>query len=107
MGIDISRLAVVVSANTSPLATGLAAGASHVDGFVAHVDAAGSQIGGVFARMAGLAAGVLGGLSFGQGFKLAAEFEQTSVAMEVMLGSAEKAQGVLKEMKSFAASTPF
>lgn len=39
--------------------------------------------------------------------RLAAELEQTSTAFEVLLGSAESAETMLKQLKDFAASTPF
>lgn len=37
----------------------------------------------------------------------AADFEQTTLAFEVMLGSAQKADKMLSEIRQFAASTPF
>lgn len=39
--------------------------------------------------------------------KLAADMEQTTVAFEVMTGSAENAKKLLESLKTFAASTPF
>lgn len=39
--------------------------------------------------------------------KSAADFEQTRIGMEAMLGSAEAAQKVLGELSKFAAATPF
>jgi hypothetical protein len=41
------------------------------------------------------------------GIKGAADFEQTRISMETMLGSAEKAGSILKDISSFAAATPF
>lgn len=52
---------------------------------------------------AGLAAGALGLASI----KMAGDMEQAGVAFSVMLGSAEKAQTVLGDLKTFAAETPF
>lgn len=54
---------------------------------------------------ASLAAGGLAAVAWP--LKLAADMEQTSVAFEVMTGSAESAKKLLDELKSFAASTPF
>lgn len=49
---------------------------------------------------------VLGpGITFG--VKLAAEAEQSQIAFDVMLGSAEKAKAVLGDIRNFAAATPF
>lgn len=39
--------------------------------------------------------------------KSAADFEKNKVALEVMLGSAEKAKDLLKEIEEFSATTPF
>jgi tape measure domain-containing protein len=68
-------------------------------------------LGGKLLEMTGIGAAVGAGLGaiagLGEGFRLAAEFEQTTVAMEVMLGSADKAKQVLGDLKKFAASTPF
>jgi tape measure domain-containing protein len=57
----------------------------------------GAAIGGAFAAIGGI----------GKGFKLAAEMEQAQVAMETMLGSADAAKVVLKDLTDFAAATPF
>jgi tape measure domain-containing protein len=45
--------------------------------------------------------------ALGGGIKLAADYEQASVAFTVMLGSAEKAKDTLKALSDFAAATPF
>lgn len=50
-----------------------------------------------------LGSGGLGGFLL----KLGGEFEQTEVAFETMLGSAEKAKTVLNDLFQFAAKTPF
>lgn len=57
----------------------------------------------MFAVALGAAVIAVGGLAV----KAAAEFEQTEVAMTTMLGSAEKAQQLLKDLTDFAAKTPF
>ena len=63
---------------------------------------------GTVLKFTGIGAAIGAGLGaiagIGEGFKLAADFEQTSVAMETMLGSAEKAKQVLGDLKQFAAS---
>lgn len=48
-----------------------------------------------------------GMIGIGFGVKLAAEAETAKVGFSTMLGSAEKAQILLNQLKSFAASTPF
>lgn len=41
------------------------------------------------------------------GLKTAGEFEQSSIAFEVMLGSAEKAKNIMEDLTEFSAKTPF
>lgn len=60
---------------------------------------------GVGQKIADVALGAL--KSLGEGFNLAANFEQAQVALETMLGSGEKAKTLLKELSDFAAATPF
>ena len=64
------------------------------------------------AKMLGLgvgitAIGIAGGMAVGGLLKMAGEFEQTKIAFTTMLGSAEKAEALLKELADFAARTPF
>lgn len=49
----------------------------------------------------------VGGLSLGGFFKVVGDFEQTEVAFETMLGSAEQAKKTLGELQRFAKTTPF
>lgn len=69
------------------------------------------RIGGSFRNMAAIAATALGGIGLAQVGKaaigVAADFQQTSIAFTTMLGSGEKAGAFLKDLKGFAASTPF
>ncbi len=55
----------------------------------------------------GTATGVAGVALGGFGLKVAADFQQTRIAFEGILGSAEKAQGFLDKLRDFAAKTPF
>lgn len=56
---------------------------------------------------------VLGGVGAGMIFAgkkaadLASEYQQNSIALETMLGSTEKARGLLKDITTFAKKTPF
>lgn len=56
-----------------------------------------------------LALSALTAIASGVGFgvKLAAEAEQTQVAFETMLGSADKARSLIGDIRSFAIETPF
>lgn len=62
-------------------------------------------IGGFAAVPALVGAGLIGtGVA---AVKLAADLEQTTVAFEVMLGSADRAKSLLGDIRDFAAATPF
>jgi tape measure domain-containing protein len=66
-----------------------------------------SNVGGMIAQMtAMLGIGTALG-SIGWGIKLAADAEQTQIAFEVMLGSAEKARTILGDLKGYADKSPF
>jgi len=53
------------------------------------------------------AVGVAGGFAVGGLLKMAGQFEQTEIAFTTMLGSAETANKLLKELADFAKKTPF
>jgi tape measure domain-containing protein len=55
----------------------------------------------------GIAVGAVGALVGGVFLKQAGQFEQSQIAFETMLGSAERGQALLKDITTFAAKTPF
>src|SRR5690606_10923919 len=57
-------------------------------------------------RWAAVATAALTGLS-AAGVKLAADFEQSQIALETLLGSADKAERPLREPEVYARKTPF
>lgn len=59
------------------------------------------------AKTAGIALGVAFGAAGTYGVKVAADFQQTRIAFEGILGSAEEADKRLTELQRFAAKTPF
>lgn len=65
-----------------------------------------STVIGSLAKVATLGAGGLAALG-GYGLKAAGDFQQTRIAFEGLLGSAETADTFLKQMRDFAAKTPF
>lgn len=73
-------------------------------GFGSRVGSIGSSLAGVGAAAGGVFASL--GAAVLYPTKLAAGLEQTTVAFTTMLGSAEKANTLLGELKQFAASTP-
>lgn len=66
-----------------------------------------SGIGAAAAAAGLLAVGAAMGTVATQSVKLAGELEQNKVAFTTMLGSADKADAMLRELATFAASTPF
>lgn len=68
-----------------------------------------NKINGIKGGLLGIVAGAAGAAAGIAGFalKAAGEFEQSSIAFETMLGSAEKAQALLEDITTFAAQTPF
>ncbi len=60
-----------------------------------------------FGRIATLSVTVPLAAAAAGAIKLAADLEQTSAKFETLLGSASRAQAMLKELRSFANSTPF
>jgi tape measure domain-containing protein len=89
---------------TGPLSTaGTAAGDSAARNFGSRFTSSMARIG----RNAGIAlAGGLGTAGF-FGVKIAADFEQTRIAFEGILGDVEEANSLLKDLRDFAAKTPF
>lgn len=67
-----------------------------------------TSLGGAFAGFGAATTAVFGGLAGALAFptQLAAGLETTTAQFETMLGSGEKAQAMLRELKAFAASTP-
>lgn len=87
-------------------AIGSQAGDEAGRGFSGRFGSALSGLGALAAKAAtGIAAG--GALAAGFGLKIAASNEQAEISFTTMLGSGEKAQGFLKQLQQFAATTPF
>lgn len=86
------------------VSAGLVAIERKMKGFAAGIGGVGRGLVGVGAAAVGVFGGLAGALAFPT--QLAANLETTTVAFETMLGSAEKAQSLLGELRDFAASTP-
>ena len=97
MADTISRLAVHLGLDTTKLRTGVGEATGIISGL-------GGKLMGAFAAVTG---GLTAGGIAGFGVKLAAEMEQASVAFEVMIGDARRAQSLLADLKKFADVTPF
>lgn len=108
----ISTLSVALTADTSPFKKKMQDAGGDVRGLRGIVATAGRDIASTFASIGLAAEGMRTVVSaiksvVGTPLTLAASAEQTAVAFEVLLGSAQSAQTVLNEIKEFAASTPF
>lgn len=104
---QISKLAVILTGNIAGFSAAMKKAGADVAGFSSQVESAGSRFASFTAGLLGIvgAAGSLAGL--GTGLKLAADYEQATVAMGTMLGSTEKAKALLENLSQFAAETPF
>ena len=108
MGKTISNLSVGLFGDVTHFATAFGKNAvGSVKSFAGSLISAGGTLLKFTGATAAISASIAAISGLSEGFKLAANFEQTSVAMETMLGSADKAQQVLGDLKKFAASTPF
>lgn len=111
----IGELAVNVVATTSGLTRNLKRASSKVKTFVQQMDGAASKSMRRFTSLVSGGALALGGLvgvtsaagALTFGVQLAAEAEKAEVAFTTLLGSADTAKTVLKDLTDFAASTPF
>lgn len=101
---DVKYTLILRDQMTAQLAKAQAA----TKGFNSYVTAGGNQLANMFSK-GNIAMGVMaGGVALvGKAIKEAMDFEQTQVQMEVMLGSADKANKLLKDIETFAAVTPF
>lgn len=97
-----------MSVGTTGLKKGLASASDAISSFKGSVT---SSVGSAMAGFATLGLAIngikatLGALA--TPLSLAADTEQTAVSFKVLLGSAEKAETVMADLKKFAASTPF
>jgi tape measure domain-containing protein len=80
-------------------AAGTDAGDSFVKGFTGKLS--------TIAKVGAVGLAGIGAAAAGFGIKIAGQNEQAQISFETMLGSAEKAQSFLTDMKKFAATTPF
>lgn len=99
------NLFVKIGAKTGDLARGLEKASSRVQRF-------GSRVDGFLKPLRNIAFGVAGMVgAIGAGVfalaKMGGQMEQTQIAMEIMLGSAERAKQLMGELRQFADVTPF
>ena len=110
MGVSIGKYHITLEADGSRFTTAMGRAGGSVRGLTNIAERAGAYVNRLTGRIASLAS-VAGGLSaigsIGLGVRLAADAEQSRVALTVLTGSAEKAAQVFDRVNAFAASTPF
>jgi len=97
-GIRAGRAFVELGAHDAPLAQVLRRAQARLQTF-------GAQLAGIGGALLGAGGAGLAALAWP--LKLAANMEQTKIAFEVMLGSADKAADMLGKLQTMAAKTPF
>ncbi len=101
----MKSLIVVVGAKTEGFKKGIEKSAEALKSFEKRVEYTQKLAKGLIAGFAAVSAATVGlGI---KSVQLAGKVEQTEVAFTTMLGSAEKAQEMLKGVQQFAATTPF
>ena len=92
----IGDLVVNLTANTQKLAKGLKGAGRQVAGFASRATAKIATVGAAFA-----------GLAIGKSVRDFAALENLTIQLKVMLGSLEKAESLMSQMRAFGAQTPF
>ncbi len=99
MGIELAKAFVTVSANSKPLMADLKGLKTSVANEVRGIGIAATAV------MSGFS--LLGFGFLKSGLLLVGQLEQTKISFETMLGSADRAKTLLKDLVDFAAKTPF
>jgi len=99
MGIELAKAFVRIRGDSRGLKGDLKSVRAEVTNELRNISIVAAGILGTFATAG---AGIIAG-----GFRLAAQFEQTTIAFSTILGSADLAKKKLDELASFAARTPF
>lgn len=111
---------IVLSANSANFSAGMSKARSEVSDFNRSADSASSAAGGLTSVLSSgistiatwgaaiAAAGAAAGVGLvGYGVKLASDYEQATITLSTMLGSADRAKELLKDLSKTAAATPF
>lgn len=99
MAVTVANLGVSLTARTKGFSKGMKRAEKSLNRFVGRLGTFGVRMGAVTAAATGA------GIAYG--VKLASDLEQSRVAFTTMMGSAEAANKVLKDVGDFAATTPF
>lgn len=99
MAVEAAKLIVEISADISKLQSGLKTSSNSLTSFSKSMLKVGSVLTGAITVPAVAAAKQI--------FNVGASFEQSRIAFETMLGSGKEAEKFLKDLRDFAARTPF
>lgn len=99
MGIELAKAYINVAARADGLSKGLDDVKKQVDSAIRDIAAGAATVLGSF--------GAFGKGFIQSGLQAAAQFEQTTIKMETMLGSAEETKKTMADLTTFAAKTPF
>jgi len=107
VGATISKLSVLLSANTAGFQSNLQAAGRGVEDFGNRAAGVTSKLKGMLAPLAGLAGIAGAGAFLSKGVMDAAQLEKDVLAIKTLTGSMEIAEQQMKDLQKFAASTPF
>ena len=107
MAFDAGAVKGDIFLDTNPLARSIARSNSMMSGLERSTRGVFKAIASQTVKLGSALTAAFGGISIGVGLKLAAEFEAAQVSFQTMLGDADKAKNLMKELEAFAASTPF
>ena len=107
MGAPISKLNVLLTAQTGQFQSDLAKSGQAVTKFGSQAAGVGEKLKGLLAPLAGLAGIASAGAFFSKGVIDAAQLETDLVAITTLTGAGEIAEQTMRDLQDFAAGTPF
>lgn len=106
MALTVGELNAILNCDSSPYMKGLQDAGRAAQRWESQTIAASRAVSGVVvAGMAAVGAAMVGAAAYG--LKLAADMQTTATSFKVLLGSGEAATAMMKDLKTFAAETPF
>jgi len=107
VGAPISKLNVLLTAQTGQFQSDLAKSGQAVTKFGSQAAGVGEKLKGLLAPLAGLAGIASAGAFFSKGVIDAAQLEKDVLAIKTLTGSVEIAEQTMRDLQDFAAGTPF
>lgn len=109
MAFDVGSVVAHIKADLTNFESGISSAKSQVSGLKGHVEDFGTSLSGLMRTAAVVGTAVSGAfiLIGKSALDSASQFEQSRIAFETMLGSADKAKRLLRDISDFAMKTPF